>query len=456
MNVLTMPRKTRIVLTDYPYRQDIENRLLLSHLSVFEVDLLCEILHCSLNISIEQLADSLDIELAELLPALDKLAPMKLFKRLHHTLIVDKEMRKYYEIQMEKFDEDFQPDLEFLQGLLNKVPIQVLPLWYAIPRHSDNIFASIIENYFLTPKIFRQYLNELEFDDPLLSNIMDDVYQAPGFKMRAQTLIDKYHLSREAFEEALLMLEYHFVCCLSYSKIGNHWEETVTPFYELHEFMLFEDSNKPQPIHNTSSIIHSCPEEFGFIKEMGAVILACQSKQRYQKEFKPLFLTTQEEYQHLFEKLIQIGYIAEDSSEKFSATEKGLLWIKKTIPEQVNELTFHWLITPSPAVDSPHLWNARNLRLIEKYLKRLKTQEWVYMEDFLKGFIAPLGNREAVMLKNKGKKWKYALPSYQPEELAYVRVVITERLYELGIILTGQHHDKACFCVTAFGHQFIH
>jgi hypothetical protein len=454
VNSLTLPRKTRIILTDYPYRRDIENRLLLSHLSVLEVDLLIEILHCSLQISIHQLAESLDVEIDDLIPTLDKLAPMKLYKRNGDMLTVDKEMRKYYEIQLEKFDEDFEPNLEFLQSLLNKVPIHVLPLWYAIPRHSDNIFASIIENYFLTPKIYRQYLDELEFDDPLLANITEDIYKAPGYKILAQTLIDKYHLTREAFEEALLLLEYHFVCCLSYTKKGDYWEETVTPFYEWHQFLLHESKGIPKTILN-QAIQPRCKEEFGFIKEMEAVILACQSNKRARSAFKPLFLQTAQEFDLLLDKVLEAGFIAEEKNNSLYATEKGLLWLKKNLSEQINEIISLWLTNPPSSSVAPHLWTARNVRLIEKYLKKLRPNDWVFLNDFISGFISPIGNKEPVTLKNKGKKWKYMLPTYDGEELDYIAQVITERFYELGVVSIGQLDGKICFCLTQFGHQFI-
>ncbi|CUI16556.1 hypothetical protein PNK_0931 [Candidatus Protochlamydia naegleriophila] len=456
MNVSSIVRKTKIVLTDYPYRRDIENRLLLSHLSIIEVDVLQEILHSSLKISVDQLADSLDISAHELIVILDRLSATKLFKREQHTLTVDKEMRKYYEIQLEKFDDDFEPNLEFLQSLLNKVPIHILPAWYAIPRSSDNIFASIVEKFFLTPKIYRQHLEELEFDDPILTNIMQDVYQAPGFKLTASALIEKYNLSRERFEEALLQLEYHFVCCLTYRRMGDHWEEVVTPFYEWHEYLLFESTTRPKAIVNKAEIQSTCSKEFGFISEMASVLSACQSKPIQRTALTPLYLQTTKEFDSLLAKLIQFGFIQQAAS-GFSATDKGVLWLKKSIYEQVNALAVDWLSEPPAAAPfSASLWNPRNLRLIEKYLKRLHHQEWVYLDDFLKGFAAPLGDREPISLKNKGKKWKYLLPTYLPEELAFIRLMITERLFELGIVSTGLHNNQVCFCVTPFGHQFIH
>jgi len=35
----------------------------------------------------------------------------------------------------------------------------------------------------------------------------------------------KYGLSREKFEENMLILELHFVCCLRYERAGDNWDE---------------------------------------------------------------------------------------------------------------------------------------------------------------------------------------------------------------------------------------
>src|SRR5690606_655670 len=99
------------------------------------------------------------------------------------TIFVDKDKRKYFEIQISRFDEDFVPGMEFVQGLLKKVPIQVLPLWYATPRTSNNIFESIIEKYLLTPQIYQRYLSELSLGDPLFTSIMRDLFVSADLKL---------------------------------------------------------------------------------------------------------------------------------------------------------------------------------------------------------------------------------------------------------------------------------
>ena len=72
----------------------------------------------------------------------------------------------------------FQPDMEFLQGLLKKVPIHCLPAWHAVPRTSNNIFESLVEKYLLSPQIFQRYLSELHFSHPVAISLMNDLFFA--------------------------------------------------------------------------------------------------------------------------------------------------------------------------------------------------------------------------------------------------------------------------------------
>jgi predicted transcriptional regulator len=444
----TVIRKTKVVLSDYPYRKDIENRLSLSSLTLFEVDVLREILHHSLKYPISQLAEILDTTAEELIPVLDKLSATKLFKRDHGNLIIDKEMRKYYEFQIEKFEEDFEPNLEFLQSLLNKVPIHVLPNWYAISRSSDNIFASIIEKFFLTPKEYRVFLSELKFDDPVISKIIKDLYAAPNFKVLAKDLIKKYKLTREKFEEYVLLLEYNFVCCLRYDLVDDQWEECITPFQEWLDYLQFEAHSKPQSIPD-SKIKLTCAEEFWFPKDLAILINLCSTKKVKITDIKSTAFYHADNYKNLIEKAIELGFVDKVAVNSLLATDKGLLWLTKTLLQQA-----HALINQLPTPKGPY-WTQKNLRLIEKSLKVLATQEWVYIDDFLQGFHATLGDRDPVSLQKKGKKWKYVLPKYEPEELEFVKTVIMERLFELGLVSTGTLKGKPCFCLTPYGAQHI-
>src|SRR5262245_44410140 len=93
-------RKNKVLLSDYNYRRDIENRLLLSKLTTFELDVLIEILNGSLKTSLDQLSNALDTDETKLLPVLENLSKTKLFQIIGDSIIIDKEMRKYYECQI--------------------------------------------------------------------------------------------------------------------------------------------------------------------------------------------------------------------------------------------------------------------------------------------------------------------------------------------------------------------
>ncbi|MFI5343006.1 MAG: hypothetical protein ACHQUC_02170 [Chlamydiales bacterium] len=448
--------KTQIALSDYSYRRDIEHRVLISHLTVFEVEVLKEILHETLIIPIDQLAQNLEVEQSKLLPILDSLSRIKLFKRKDQTLIVDKELRKYYESQMEKFETDFEPNLEFLQSLLSKVPVHALLVWYPIQRSSNNIFSSIIEQCLFTPKIYRQYLYELEFEDPILHFIKEDLYLSPDYKLCSKQIIAKYQLTREKFEEYLLLLEYHLVCCLTYNKIGDEWVEVVSPFSEWLEYLQFEANARPKKIQDQKSIKSPCSNEFGFLDDLTTIIKAWQKQASPIKQVKKLNLSDEIQFKALESKLNQLGYVKKGSKgASVVPTEKGLIWATKPLQDKISSMAVDPLNLISGFEDSP-LWSVRNVRLIEKCLRSLKPLEWVYLDDFLKGVSAAIGDKEPIQLKKRGKKWKYSIPEYDANELEFIRKVIMERCFELGIVMIGQQKGRACLYLTPSGHQFIH
>lgn len=265
---LAAHRKNKICLSDYNYVKDIENRLIMSQFSTLDLSVLEEILYSSLNIPVRKLTKNLEIDDKTLRPILEKFSKMGLLKLSGDTIEVDKEMRKYYETQALKFDEDFTPGMDYLQSLLRKLPIHVLPSWYQIPRTSDNIFDSLIEKHLLTPHIYQRYLSELNFTDPTLTSIMNDVFNSPDLQLFAHDLIEKYDLSKEQFEEYMLLLEFHFVCCLGYTKINDQWKEIVTPFHEWREYVLFIRETEVEPIKNVKDVVSKRPSDFSFIQDM--------------------------------------------------------------------------------------------------------------------------------------------------------------------------------------------
>ena len=442
-------RKNKVILSDYNYRRDIENRLLMAELTTFEVDVLREILNNSLKISLEQIADNMNVEVSRIIPVTEKLSYTKLIKMNgNDTAVVDKEMRKYYESQILKFDEDFEPGMEFLQGLLHKVPIHILPTWYSIPRTSDHIFQSITEKFLATPKIYERYLQELHFDNPILDCISKEVFAAPDFKIRARDLMHHFNLSHEKFEECMLLLEYNFVCCLCYQKNDNCWEEIVTPFYEWHEYLRFKRDTAPKSISDPAGIIRKHPEDFGFVHDMTRILKSLQSKALSVASFDNGHIlaskdiarilphnSTSHYVKNLIEKL-QICRLVEIANGQIRGLEQAQEWLKKTVQDRAMTMTRHPI-------------------QVEKSLKRIIDLGWVYIDDFIKGFTGILGSREQITLKNKGKRWRYVLPSYSDEEKVIIEKTLCERLFEAGIVAVGTHKGRACICLTPFGRMSL-
>lgn len=436
-----MNRKNKVVLSDYNYRRDIENRLLMANLSLTELEVLGEIINGSLKMTVQQLAKYLDKSEKELRPLLEKLSKTKLFQLEGNEIITDKEMRKYYESQLIKFDDDFKPDMEFLQGLLAKVPIHVLPNWYQISKTSDHIFNSIIEKFFLTPKIYERHLVELVFDEPILTSMVQDIRNAKDAKTPAHFFLDKYKLSREAFEELMLQLEYNFVGCLCYHRVDDAWEEVVSPFYEWSEYLRFLRETTPKTIPEPQKVKRQHENDFGYIIDMNKLIekLHCAPL--------PLPLPKKTSFSECMVHKMEFLHLAEIRNKQLHPLEFSTEWLKMPLTDQAIALYRH----PANRFHIDDQYSEKDIREVQKSIKRVGNAGWILFEDFKKGFIRPIGNREPVTLQAKGKRWRYALPSYSESDYQLIEKTIFGRLFETGMVAIGTYEGKPCFCVTPFG-----
>lgn len=465
-------RKNKISLEDYDYKQDIENRLLMGQFSSHDLEILEEILYSSIKIPIRKLSKNTDLDEEEILPILKKLSKTGLFAFEEDSIVVDKEMRKYFENQILKFDPDFKPGMEFLQSLLRKAPIHVLPTWYSIPRTSNNIFDSLVEKYLLTPQIFQRYLMELHFNDIVLSKIIQDVYSAPHLKISARELMKKYEISHEQFEEYLLLLEFNFACCLGYEKIDDTWQEIATPFYEWREYAAFLSNTMTQPLSHSHKVIRFRPEDFSFIHDITHLLtmvkkqplaLTSDNKERFLPskthlstlaakmggfdENEPTFF---DYIDRLISKMRQLK-LADIVDGRLYALESANDFLDTRLENRATFLHRH----PLNRLRSPHipadLITDRALREAEKSILRVLHTGWVYFDDFIQGVIVPLSEESTVLLKRQGKTWKYTLPTYTEEELALIKATVLDWLFEIGVTAVGVHNGKECFCVTPYG-----
>lgn len=473
---LSPARKNKVNLTDYNCQQDLENRMLMSDFSAFDVEVLEEILFSPLKISQKKLMRNVGCEEEEILAILKKLSRAGLLTVQDDVILVDKEKRKYFEAQLTRFDPGFKPDMEFLQGILKKVPIHILPTWYSIPRTSNNIFESIVEKYLLSPQIFQRYLMELNFGDPVLNGIIQEVFLAPDFKVSSSDLIAKFNLLRRDFEEMILLLEFNFVCCLTYEKEDDHWLEIVAPFNEWHEYLRFLKSTEAPTISSEQSILRQRESDFAFLEDMSTLLQMAKKKPIplhswhgtapaiLARELAPhcsLSTETPEDLvfaqkylTHVIEKLCLIK-LADRIDDRLYALETANDWLDMTLENRSLYLYRHPLNRLlNPSIPG-HVATERHVREAEKSIKRVLHGEWLFFEDFFKGVLVPLNEDSVIMLKRTGKHWKYTLPSYDEDEKALVKATVFEWLFETGIVSPGTCDGKDCFAVTPFGRYFF-
>lgn len=440
MRELRSSSKNKVHLPDYDYKKDIQNRILISQLTNNDIRILEEILYRSSTISVPDLLRDLNMDEDIVQTTLQKLEKANLFRVEKNIIYVNKGMRKYYDQIMIIFDRTaFIPNLDFLQSLLKKVPIHILPVWYHIPRTANNIFDSLVEKYLLTPQIFHRYLKELNLGSQILTNIVEDVFKAPGLKLTAKEIREKYSLSQEEFEEYILHLEFHFVCCVGYEKIGDHWEEFVTPFQEWREYLLFLESTIPSSIPDTKNIKVLRPGEYPFIEDLSALLLTYKQPKQKRSLFAKEYMDRLMRYLQDLD-LLKSGKITSDGND----------WLQLSLEERALFIYRHpGRITLIKKYS--HVVSDKHIREAEKSLQRIIDKGWIYFDDFMKGFLVPLSENTRITLKRIGRRWKYTLPEYSAEEKAFVREKILDELYECGLICKGVHKMRECFTLTSLG-----
>lgn len=463
-------KKNKINLEDYDYLQDIKNRQLMASFSQDDVLVLEEILYSPIKCSYQRLSKACDMSEESLKKILNKLRSTDLFSMAEDGIHVDKDMRKYFEAQILKFDEDFTPGMDFLQSLLKKVPIHVLPNWYPIPRTSNNIFDSLVEKYLETPQTFQRYLSELNLGDEVMSHIVEDVFTAPEYKVRSNTIREKYGLSQAQFEEVMLNLEFNFVCCLVYEREGNEWHEVITLFHEWKEYLRFVQMSEPKEIDD--EVVPFRSHDFAFIEDLSAVVKLCK------KGKLSLKLNAHEQWEFHESEHPKLEKVMED----FTPEDPRFIAYLSRLAHKANflklariegshlvaqEIAQEWLSLPKekralsaykhtiqhyPYNEFPsESCTDRNLREIEKSITRVLSKGWVQKDLFLKSVLAPISETSKIVLKRKGRSWQYTLPTYTDEEKKLIEMITYEWMYEGGIISIGYQGNTPCMRVTSFG-----
>ena len=473
-------RKNKINLEDYDYQRDIKNRMLMSHFSSEELEVLEEIIYSSTKISIDRLAVQIHIPLNDLLITLEKLSELDLYKIEGDWIFVDKEMRKYFETQLQPFDKDFAPGMEFLQALLRKVPIHVLPNWYPIPRASNNIFESLIEKYLQTPQVFQRYVTELNLGDPILNGILTDLFKSPDYKIYGSDVRKNYHLSEEEFAKQMLYLEFNFVGCLIYEQKEGKWVEVIRLFQEWRDYLYFLKESQPQPIGNKNGIKRTRPHDFSFAEDLSTILILAMKKPLYirlnreedwvfdtpsahliSKQCKGFDLTTEEGHSHFEQYMSKAIYkliflkLALIKENQLIPSEEAEEWLSLPVEKRALNTYKVTLATYPFSTFSKEVCTERNIHEIEKSVSRIVDCGWVLFDDFLQGMVAPISENTKMSLKRIGRHWKYSLPHYSKEERALIHLIIYDWLFEGGMVATGTFEGKECLRLTPFGQSMF-
>ncbi len=477
---LSVSRKNKINLTDYDYEMDIKNRSFMSQFVSQDIELLEEILYGSIRIPLAKLAKNLDVTASELNVLLKKIEPTGLFTIEKDAIVIDKDMRKYYDYQVMKFDEDFKPNMNYIQGILRKVPIHVLPVWYAVPRSSNNIFESMVERYFKTPHIYERYLLELNLTEPVMAGIVSELFASKDLQLETREVIETYGLNRELFEEYMLHLEFSFVCCLKYIKQGDQYVEVIVPFHEWAEFLKFKQSHAPKPIDSKQTIDRKTTKPFQFIKDMAYLLeeivhkplplkpSASENDFLFEEDILsqlvvgcgmgPLKKDKLMQWQHYFSRLasrLTRLELTVRNDEKLSPHHQAAHWLNMELEDKALYLYRHPQNRTLQMGFDPNLDTEKNVREAEKTLERIEVEGWFMIDKFLEGAICSIGQSGAVTLHKEGPNWSYRIPKYNPEEMQFMSYVIMQRLFEVGMVEVGVCNQQDCFKLLPFGRDTL-
>ncbi len=477
---LCVSRKNKINLSDYNHLMDVSNRKLMTAFTPQDVEVLEEILYGSIRIPLVKLKKNLDLSSDELIKILKKLEETKLFALDSDSIVVDKEMRKYYDYQIMKFDEDFKPNMNYIQGILKKLPIHILPIWYAVPRSSNNIFASMIERYFKTPYIYERYLMDLNLIEPTMAGIISELFESNSLELDALTVQKKHELNREQFEEFMLHLEFNFVCCTKYVQEEDGYREVIVPYQEWADFLRFRQDHCPKAATADKGVKKKSEKSFHFISDMTYLLeeivhqpISLKSSAT-EKDFlfddelvKQLIvgsgsaLTSESDlmswqlyFSRIASRLVRLG-LAMRHEEMLCPHHNAPQWLNMVKEDKALYLYRHPNNRTLGMGFNEELDTEKNVKEVEKSLDRIKSEGWFLLDEFLKGMTCAIGVNGTVALVKEGPDWSYRLPQYQDEELQFMRYVIMQRLYEVGMVSVGVFKGKDCFKLLSFGSETL-
>jgi len=469
---LSAIKKMRINLTDYQWEEDCNMRLLLASLDVIDVEVMEEILFSPLEVPLSELMETLEYSKEILENSIKKLSLSGLCSLAQDKLTIDKKVRRWFDLHSIRFHENFYPNLEFFQKMLHFLPMSVLPLWYNIPRTSNNIFLSILEKHIFTPSSLKKHLEDIATLSPHTEMIITKVFAAPDYSYPVALLSKELELSEKDLEELILFLEYSLILGKKFIQRDKTWEAILVPYCEYAEYYRFLDSTALKPIQDSSHVEVKRQGDFVFINDLSHLIRLVDNTPfslNLNKEtiplgsaktlaikmavFSPDEISDDRFIQSYISDLIAVGL-----GLRFFDSEKGKI---QTLPialqwnEQNTEDKAIYIYQSYPSSFMPtqlrNITTEKQLHEIEKFFNRLPSKGWVFFDAVVKSSAIAFDDSQITQLKAEGKKWHYALPHYSQEQLSLLKYVILHWFFICGITKVGLVNDKEVFCLTPFG-----
>lgn len=453
-------KKIKIILDDYPYANDIALRIKMSEVSHNDICVLEQILYSSIKTSVEKLIDDTDLDQAVVEHALKIWMDTGLVKQEGSSLVVDKELRKYFELEIQRFEEDFTPDIDFFAQLLKKPPIHALPIWYALPRTSTNIFESIIEKYLQTPQIYQRFLLEFQGQDPLFKQAIDLLFTSDELKIGLDFMQNKLGLSQESLYEMLLVLEYNMVGCVVFEKENSYYKPYIALYSEYKNYL--EHLRKTEcPMIEEKHVQRLTLSPFAYVEGLITLLKVFKNKTFHfpldhdgELLLKEALVEAELAYldlEELIQKLIAVQLI-EVKTKQVLLNETSFSFMSMKPESAALVLYRHPYNKPQADLEIPV---DKAIRECEKAATRLLGRSWVLLEDFEKGLLVPFSEEQQISLKKVGRRFNYQLPTYQEKELEFIRFVFTDWFEKVGVIETGFFSSKPCIRLSPLGTEIF-
>ena len=464
-------------LEQYDFQRDLENRMRISQLTKLDVQVLEEILHSSLSISINELSREFSVSKERFFESIQKLSRTHLFARHGDQIIVDKELRKYFELQISRFSSHFSPNIAFIQQLISYIPIDLIPIWYDLSLITEDIFQSILEKFFLSPALFQRHYQEAENLPTPLKEIVHEVYYSANFCLSTHALERKFKLSKLDCKRFLLFLEYGFFCFVQYLPKGEHWEEVVVPFHGWVSYQNFLKKNQLYSLSLSSQrkLKKRGESSFAFIEELTFFLLEIQTNPLIWQEQKSLssssflmyaeraiFSSREDSSLHDYDrkevisKAVSLKMI-DLKDQRVYISESGRAWLEQENKQKALGLYLYskCQLEKLFAKIFERAFQERDLLSIERELKRVIHLDWVNLELFINGMSEGIGDGESVVLKRDGKNWSYTFPKYTKKQSTFVHQSIVHYFFEAGLVNVGRLEETLYFCLTDLGKELF-